>query len=109
MTFAARVAEGATGGITVEFVDEIGDYKNLLKDLFLEVIDGYGISIPAIEQWEPKFTDKTMTLSGSDPSSCGSLRRGVLCSRSRRPSCRAGREHAGRPERGRDQAVPERP
>src|SRR5262249_34536690 len=48
-----------------QFTDAIGDYKPLLKDLFLEVIDGYGIYIPGLEQWQAAFTEKTMTLTGA--------------------------------------------
>jgi hypothetical protein len=65
LTFAAKVTNGVTASITVEFPDDPKRYKAVLKDLFLELIDAYGVSIPGLEKWEAVFTDKTMTLSGS--------------------------------------------
>lgn len=65
LTFAAKVTDGVAASITVEFPDDPKRYKAVLKDLFLELIDAYGVSIPGLEKWEAVFTDKTMILSGS--------------------------------------------
>lgn len=65
LTFAAKVSDGVAASITVEFPDDPKRYKAVLKDLFLELIDAYGVSMPGLEKWEVVFTDKTMILSGS--------------------------------------------
>ncbi|HEY1189215.1 MAG TPA: hypothetical protein VGE74_16300 [Gemmata sp.] len=65
LTFSAKVAETVTGQIVVAFPEGVNRYKGVLKDLFLEVIDGHGISLTGLEKWDATFTDKTMTLSGS--------------------------------------------
>lgn len=75
LTFAARVTDAVSASITVEFADDTQNYKGFLKDLFLEVIDSYGVSIPGLEQWEAKITEKTLTLSG--PMAPEDLRRAV--------------------------------
>jgi len=65
LTFAANISDRVQATITVEFSDESRRYKSVLKDLFLEVIDGYGIYIPGMEQWDVAFVDQKMILSGS--------------------------------------------
>ena len=73
LTFAAKVTDRVEASITVEFSDEAARYRAVLKELFLEVIDGYGVSIFGLDQWEARFVDNTMILSGS--MSIGDLRR----------------------------------
>lgn len=75
MTFEAKVTDRVDATITVVFSDEAARYRAVLKDLFLELIDGYGVSIAGLDSWEAKFIDKSMTLSG--PMSCDDLRRVV--------------------------------
>jgi hypothetical protein len=65
LTFAAKVTDAVTGSITIEFADDPNRYKGVLKGLFLELVDSYGVSIAGLDKWEASFTDKTMTLSGS--------------------------------------------
>lgn len=65
LTFTANVSDRVQASITVDFSDESRRYRSVLKDLFLEVLDGYGIYIPGVEQWEAAFVDQKMILSGS--------------------------------------------
>ena len=65
MTFAAKVGESITASITVEFTFPTTRYRQVLPDLLRELIDGQGIALPGLETWEAKFTETTMTLSGS--------------------------------------------
>jgi hypothetical protein len=73
LTFAVKVTDTVNATLTVTFSDESARYKTVLKDLFLELVDSYGVSVAGMDQWEAKFVDKTMTLSG--PMSTADLRR----------------------------------
>jgi hypothetical protein len=73
LTLSAKVDEGINGTLVVEFSDDVDRYKSVLKDLFLEVIEAYGVSVAGMEKWEAKFGQKTMTLSG--PMAAGDLKR----------------------------------
>ncbi|AWM41659.1 hypothetical protein GobsT_72600 [Gemmata obscuriglobus] len=73
LTFSAKVTDAVAGKLVVDFPEDVNRYKGVLKDLFLEMIDGYGVSLAGLEKWEATFTDKTMTLSG--PLSGDDLRR----------------------------------
>jgi len=65
LTFSAKVTDGVLGKVVVEFPGDVNRFRGILKDLFLELIDGYGIGIDGMEKWEATFTDTTMTLTGS--------------------------------------------
>jgi hypothetical protein len=75
LTFSARVTDGVAGKVAVEFADDPRRYKGVLKDLFLELVDAYGIYVPGLDRWEAAFTEKAMTLSG--PMAADDLRRVV--------------------------------
>ena len=65
LTFTAKVTDAVAGKIVIEFPEDVNRYKGILKDLFLELIDAYGVSIDGLDQWEATFTDTTVTLAGS--------------------------------------------
>ncbi len=65
ITFSAKVTDSITGSLAVEFVGDPSRYRKTLPDLFRELIEGQGIAIDGFEGWEPKFTETTMTLTGS--------------------------------------------
>jgi hypothetical protein len=67
LTFTADVGDRIDARITIEFqVDVL--YKKFLKDLFLELLDAYGIALGGTENWEATFNEKSLTLSGQlDP------------------------------------------
>ncbi len=64
MTFSARVTDGITGRVTVQFTNDPSLFRRALPDLFRELLEGQGIAIPGFDNWETKFTDTTMTMSG---------------------------------------------
>lgn len=64
LTFSAKVTDVVAGKVVVEFPEDVNRYKGVLKDLFLEMMDGYGIALTGLEKWDAAFTDTTMTLSG---------------------------------------------
>lgn len=63
LTFAARFGEEVEATVTVEFGEELR-YKALLKDLFLELLDGHGAALAGVEAWEPTFGARALTLKG---------------------------------------------
>lgn len=63
LTFTAHLGDRIDARLTIEFATDVR-YKNLLKDLFLEVLDGYGIALGGSENWEATFGAKSITLSG---------------------------------------------
>lgn len=63
LTFTADLGTRIDARLTIEFSTDVR-YKNLLKDLFLEVLDAYGIALTGTENWEATFGEKAMTLSG---------------------------------------------
>lgn len=65
LTFEAKVSDRVNATLTVVFSDESARYKAVLKDLFLELIDGYGIYVPGLDRWSAAFVDNSMILSGS--------------------------------------------
>ncbi|MCE9561045.1 MAG: hypothetical protein K8U57_03215, partial [Planctomycetes bacterium] len=64
MTFSAKINDQITGSITVEFIGDPTDFRRTLPDLFRELLEGQGIAISGFGNWEAKFTQTTMTLSG---------------------------------------------
>jgi len=64
LTFTAKVTDAVAGQIVITFPEDVNRYKAVLKDLFLELIDAYGVSIDGLDQWEATFTDTTLTLAG---------------------------------------------
>ncbi len=65
MTFTANINEGINASLAVEFAGDPTNFRRTLPDLVRELIEGQGIAISSFETWEPKFTDNTMTLSGT--------------------------------------------
>lgn len=65
LTFEARISDRVGATLTVVFSDESARYKGVLKDLFLELLDGYGVYVPGLDQWDAAFVGNTMVLSGS--------------------------------------------
>lgn len=63
LTFTADLGDRIDARLTIEFAAEVR-YKNMLKDLFLEVLDAYGIALAGTENWQATFGEKSMTLSG---------------------------------------------
>jgi len=64
MTFGAKVGDQISGSITIEFVGDPTDFRKTLPDLFKEVLEGQGVAISGFGNWEAKFTNHSMTLSG---------------------------------------------
>ncbi|MBA4187675.1 MAG: hypothetical protein C0467_06605 [Planctomycetaceae bacterium] len=73
MTFAAKIGDEIQGSITVEFIGDPSDFKRTLPDLLRELLEGQGVAISGFGNWEAKFTEKAMTLSG--PMSSADLKR----------------------------------
>jgi hypothetical protein len=67
LTFTADLGTRVDARLTIEFSTDVR-YKNMLKDLFLELLDAYGIALAGTENWEATFGAKSMTLTGQlDP------------------------------------------
>jgi hypothetical protein len=67
LTFTANLGDRIDARVTIEFASDVL-YKKFLKDLFLELLDAYGIALGGTENWEATFGEKSMTLSGQlDP------------------------------------------
>jgi hypothetical protein len=64
LTFEAHITDRVTGTLTIVFSDEVSRYKTVLKELFLELLDGYGVYIPGLDEWHATYIDNKMTLSG---------------------------------------------
>jgi len=73
MTFNAKIDTGIQGSFTVEFIGDPTDFRRTLPDLFRELLEGQGIAISGFGNWQPTFTDNTMTLTG--PMSTADLKR----------------------------------
>lgn len=64
LTFTAKVTDAVAGTVRVDFGFDPAPFRNFLKDLFLELVDSFGISIAGMEKWEAKFDATSMTLTG---------------------------------------------
>lgn len=75
LTFAAKIGDSITAGVTVEFPIEPIRFRHTLPDLIRELLEDQGIAIDGFENWKAEYTDTTITLSG--PMSATDLRRVV--------------------------------
>lgn len=73
LTFTADAGESITGSVRIDFSAPFLVQQPVLKPLFLELLDQFGVAIPGVSSWEAKFEQKSMTLSG--PLAPGDLRR----------------------------------
>lgn len=64
LTFSAAAGEGVTGSVTVEFREQTVIFRPLLRELFLELLDEYGVAIPGVAAWEASYGPGSMTLAG---------------------------------------------
>lgn len=64
VTLGVKIADGITGSVRVDFGWSVAPYKRIARDLFLELLDQHGVSIPGMGAWEATYDDKSMTLSG---------------------------------------------
>lgn len=64
LTFSATAGEAITGTVTIEFVEKSVIFKPVIRALFLELLDAYGVAIPAVSSWETTYGEGSMTLSG---------------------------------------------
>ncbi|HVK14437.1 MAG TPA: hypothetical protein VM597_37205, partial [Gemmataceae bacterium] len=64
LTLTADVKDEITGTIRIEFNSDPTIYKQLARDLFLTLVDGYGVQVPGMDKWATTYTDRTMTLTG---------------------------------------------
>jgi len=69
LTMTAKVSQGITATIRLDFAYEITAHKKIARDLFLELLDDQGVALPGMDKWEPTFTANSMTLSGPLPTS----------------------------------------
>jgi hypothetical protein len=65
MTFKAKVDESIKASLTWDFAFDMTQFRKLLPGLALELIDGQGITIPGLENWDVSFTENSMTFSGT--------------------------------------------
>lgn len=73
VTLGVKIADGITGSVRVDFGWAVTPYKRVARELFLELLDQNGVSIPAMAAWEATYDEKSMTLSG--PLTATDLRR----------------------------------
>ncbi len=64
LTFSATAGEAVTGTVTIEFAEKFVIFRPVIRALFLEVLDEYGVAIPAVSTWETTYGEGSMTLSG---------------------------------------------
>jgi hypothetical protein len=64
LTFTAVMGEAITGTVTVEFTEQFVIFQPVLRALFLELLDQFGVAIPGVSTWETTFGHGSMTLSG---------------------------------------------
>jgi hypothetical protein len=64
LTFSAAVGEAITGSVTIEFTEQFVIFKPVLRALFLEVLDQFGVAIPGVSSWEMTDGHGSLTLSG---------------------------------------------
>jgi hypothetical protein len=65
VTLSVKVADGITATVRVDFGFEVDLYKRIAPELFLEVLDQYGVSVPGMSAWPVTFGERSMTMSGS--------------------------------------------
>lgn len=65
LTFTADAGEEITGTVRIDFAAPFILHQPLLKPLFVEVLDQFGVAIPGVSSWEAKFEQRAMTLSGA--------------------------------------------
>jgi hypothetical protein len=65
MTVSIKVHDGITATVRVDFGMEVTSYKKITRELFLELLDYQGVTINGMSAWETKYTEKSMTLSGT--------------------------------------------
>lgn len=73
LTFTATVTDRIVGTVRIDFGLEIERVKRITRELFLELLDGHGVTIPGMNAWETTYGDKSMTLTG--PMTTADLRR----------------------------------
>ncbi|HYH64507.1 MAG TPA: hypothetical protein VD866_07400 [Urbifossiella sp.] len=64
LTFTAAVGEAITGTVRIDFAAPFLVHQPVLKPLFLELLDQFGVAVPGLSSWEAKFEQKAMSLSG---------------------------------------------
>jgi hypothetical protein len=64
LTFSAAIGESVTGTVTIEFVEQFVIFKPVLRALFLEVLEQFGVAIPGVSSWETTDAHGSLTLSG---------------------------------------------
>ncbi len=64
IAFNVEMGSTMVGHLRVDLLGDPGPFRSVLKDLLLESIENQGASIPGLENWDVKFGDKSMTLTG---------------------------------------------
>lgn len=64
LTFTAAVGEAITGTVTIEFGEKSVIFQPVIRALFLELLDDYGVAVPAVSTWETTYGEGSMTLTG---------------------------------------------
>src|SRR5262249_60656159 len=59
-----KVTDTIAGTIRIDFAGDPTPFRRILKDLFLELVDDQGASIPGLELWEATYGPNSMTLTG---------------------------------------------
>jgi hypothetical protein len=75
LTLTAVVTDTIVGTIRADFELDPTLFRGTLRDLFVELVEEQGVAITGLENWDVKFDDKSMTLSG--PLTAADLRRVV--------------------------------
>jgi hypothetical protein len=64
LTFTAAAGEAITGTVKIDFAAPFLVHQPVLKPLFLEILDQFGVAIPGVSSWAAKFEQRSMSLSG---------------------------------------------
>lgn len=64
MTFTVNVTDKIVGTVRIDLAADPSPFKKTFRDLFLEILDDQGVSIPGMSEWETTYGPTSMTLSG---------------------------------------------
>lgn len=64
LTFTAEFGEHIEATLRVDFSPGIGEYRSVLKAVFLEILESAGAAIPELADWKGTYPDSSMVLSG---------------------------------------------
>ncbi|MFO0796953.1 MAG: hypothetical protein U0804_05710 [Gemmataceae bacterium] len=64
LTFTANAGDDITGSVRIDFAAVAVSYPSVMKPLFVELLDQFGVAIPGVSSWEVKVEQRSVTFTG---------------------------------------------